>query len=259
MSSNVSAPLKDKVALVTGGSNGIGRAIAERLGRDGATVAITYARDEAAAEETVTGIENHGGRAFTLRLELGQADDATRLWTAFDAAAANHAPDGKVDILIHNAAAGSFASLSTVTEEEYDRVFAVNVRAPFFITQAALPRLRDGGRVITISSLAGRAATPETIAYSTSKGALDAFTRSLAKDLGPRGITVNAVSPGIILTRNHTRLIENPDAAAQQAARVALGRLGRPDDVAGIVAFLASDDSRWVTGQVIDATGGTAI
>ncbi|WP_236793441.1 SDR family NAD(P)-dependent oxidoreductase [Amycolatopsis sp. GM8] len=255
----MSTPLKNKVALITGGSNGIGRAIAERLGRDGATVATTYARDEAAAKETVDGIENNGGRAFALQLELGQPDDATRLWDAFDAAGADYVPDGKLDILIHNAAAGSFAPLSDLTGENYDRVFAVNVRAPFFITQAALPRLRDGGRVINISSLAATLATPETIAYSASKGALDAFTLSLAKGLGPRGITVNSVSPGIILTRNHTRLMENPEAAAQEAKRVALGRLGQPEDVADLVAFLASDDSRWVTGQVIDATGGTAI
>ncbi|RSD14793.1 SDR family NAD(P)-dependent oxidoreductase [Amycolatopsis eburnea] len=255
----MSTPLKGKVALITGGSNGIGRAIAERLARDGATVAITYARDGAAAKDTVAGIEGDGGQAFALQLELGRPDDATRLWAAFDDAGQSHVPDGKLDILIHNAAAGSFATLAELTEENYDKVFAVNVRAPFFITQAALPRLRDGGRVINISSLAATLATPETIAYSASKGALDAFTLSLAKGLGPRGITVNSVSPGIILTRNHTRLIENPDAAAQQASRVALGRLGLPEDVADIVAFLASDDSRWVTAQVIDATGGTEI
>ncbi len=255
----MSTPLKNKIALVTGGSNGIGRAIAERLGRDGATVAITYARDEAAAKETVDGIEKNGGSAFALRLELGQPDDATRLWAAFDAAGVHHVPDGKLDILIHNAAGGSFAPLSDLTQEDYDRVFAVNVRAPFFITQAALPRLRDGGRVIAISSLAATLATPEMIAYSASKGALDAFTLALAKGLGPRGITVNSVAPGVILTRNNARLMDDPEAAAQEAERVALGRLGRPDDVADLVAFLASDDSRWITGQVIDATGGTAI
>ncbi|MFD9704492.1 SDR family NAD(P)-dependent oxidoreductase [Lentzea sp. NPDC059081] len=251
--------LNGKVALVTGGSNGIGRAIAERLGRDGATVAITYARDEAAAKDTVAGIEADGGRAFALQVELGGSDDATRLWAAFDEAGREHVPDGKLDILVHNAAAGSFVTLPDLTQEDFDRVFAVNVRAPFFVTQAALPRLRDGGRIIAISSLAATLATPGTIAYSASKGALDAFTLSLAKELGPRGITVNAVSPAIVLTRHHDRLKENPEAAAREAARVALGRLGEPADIADFVAFLASDDARWITGQVLDVTGGTEI
>jgi NAD(P)-dependent dehydrogenase (short-subunit alcohol dehydrogenase family) len=149
--------------------------------------------------------------------------------------------------------------MGSVTEDDFDMTFAVNVRAPFFITQEALPRLRDGGRIINISSLAATLATPGMIVYAAGKGALDTFTLTLAKELGPRGITVNAVSPGTIVTDARPDLREDPQAAAHAAARNAFGRLGQPEDVADVVAFLASDDARWVTGRVIDVTGGTAL
>jgi 3-oxoacyl-[acyl-carrier protein] reductase len=246
----MSSALKDKTALVTGGSHGIGRAIAERFGRDGATVGIGYSRDEAAAREVVAGIRERGGTAFALHAELGVPGDAARFW-----AAADEHTGGKVDIVVHNAAKGSFKNLADLTEEEFDQVMATSVKAPFFLTKQALPRLRDGGRIITISSLASRLASPNMIAYSAAKGALDAFTLSLAKELGPRGITVNAVSPGVTLTRNNQQLRGNKDVIA----RVALGRLGEPDDIAGVVAFIASDDGRWITGQILDASGGTAL
>lgn len=255
----MAAPLHHKVALVTGGSHGIGRAIAERFARDGAAVGIGYGHDEAAAVDTVAGIREDGGHAFAVHTQLGVRGDAARLWAAFDESGKEYAPDGKLDILVHNAAKGSFVRLGELAEEEFDAVFAVSVRAPFFITKLALPRLRDGGRVINISSRAADLATPGAIAYSASKGALDAFTLSLAKELGPRGITVNSVSPGVILTRNNAYLSDDKEAAAQAAARIALGRLGQSEDVADIVAFLASADARWVTGQVIDASGGTAL
>jgi len=251
--------LQDKVALVTGGSHGIGRAVAERFARDGAVVGVGYGHDESAAQETVERIRQDGGRAFAVHAELGQGGDAARLWDAFDAAGEGHVGDGGLDILVNNAAVGSFSRLADLTEEEFDRVFAVNVKAPFFVTRLALPRLRDGGRVINVSSLAAAVASPELLAYGASKGALDTFTRDLAADLGPRGITVNAVAPGIVLTRNSDYVRQDPELAAQLVARVALGRLGEADDVADIVAFLASHEARWVTGQVIDASGGTAL
>lgn len=255
----MSAALENKVALVTGGSHGIGRAIAERFARDGAAVGIGYARDEASAIETADGIRARGGRAFVVRAELGVAGDAARLWAAFDEAGREHAPDGRLDILVNNAAKGSFVRLADLGEEEFDKVFATGVKAPFFITKLALPRLRDGGRIINVSSLAATLASPELIAYGAAKGALDAFTLGLAQDLGPRGITVNAVAPGVVLTRNNAWLLSDEQARERAVARVALGRLGQPADVAGIVAFLASADGGWVTGQVIDASGGTAL
>ncbi|MBN6058549.1 SDR family oxidoreductase, partial [Nonomuraea sp. RK-328] len=139
-------------------------------------------------------------------------------------------------------------------------VFAVNVRAPFFIVKEGLSRLRDGGRIVNVSSGAARIAMPEIIAYSSTKGALDTFTLNLAKALGPRGITVNSMAPGIVDTDvNASWLRGDPEAWERAAAVAALGRVGRPDDIAGVVAFLASDDARWVTGRVVDATGGSGL
>ncbi|GII00132.1 glucose 1-dehydrogenase [Planobispora takensis] len=252
--------LEGKVALVTGGSRGIGRAVAQRLARDGAAVAVAYARDEAAAAETVERVSKDGGRAFALRAELGRHGDAARLWAAFDAAAGEHAPGGRLDIIVNNAGIGRSAPLASLSEDGFDEVFAVNVRAPFFIVQQGLSRLRDGGRIVNISSGAARLAMPEIIAYGATKGALDTFTLNLAKELGPRGITVNSVAPGIIDTDvNAGWLRGNPQAEAHAASLAALGRVGRPEDVADVVAFLASDDARWVTGRVVDATGGSGL
>ncbi|MCA2223085.1 SDR family oxidoreductase [Nonomuraea aurantiaca] len=252
--------LEGKVALVTGGSRGIGRAIAERLARDGAAVGVAYARDETAVDETVERIRKNGGLAFALRAELGRHGDARRLWAAFDTAGKDHASDGKLDIIVNNAGIGRSAALASLTEDGFDEIFAVNVRAPFFIVQQGLSRLRDGGRIINISSGAARLAMPEIIAYGATKGALDTFTLNLAKELGPRGITVNSVAPGIVDTDvNAAWLRGNPEAEAHAASLAALGRVGQPEDVADIVAFLASNDARWVTGRVIDATGGAGL
>ncbi|WP_433353809.1 SDR family oxidoreductase [Microtetraspora malaysiensis] len=252
--------LEGKVALVTGGSRGIGRAIAERFGRDGATVAVAYGRDEAAAYEVVERIRKNGGQAFALRAELGRHGDAASLWAAFDAQIGEYAPDRSVDIIVNNAGIGRSSDLASLTEEQFDEVFAVNVRAPFFIVQEGLKRLRDGGRIINISSGAARLAMPENISYGSTKGALDTFTLNLAKELGPRGITANSVAPGVIDTDvNASWLRGNPEAEAHAASLSALGRVGQPEDVADIVAFLASDDARWVTGRVIDATGGSCL
>lgn len=248
--------LNGKLALVTGGSRGIGRAIAERLGREGAMVAVGYARDRAAADRVVETIAAAGGRAFTVRAELGEHGDAAALWAAYDAASAG----AGVDIIVNNAGIGCPADISTLTEDAFDNVFAVNVRAPFFIVQHGLPRLRDGGRIINISSGAARLSMPDAIAYGPTKSALDNFTRNLAQHLGPRNITVNSVAPGIVDTDvNAAWLRNNPTAQAHAASLAALGRVGDPGDIADIVAFLASDDARWVTGHIIDATGGAGL
>lgn len=244
-----------KNALVTGGSRGIGRAIAERLAADGVTVVLTYASDAEAARETVDRIAKDGGRAFALRAELGSPGSAAALWAAYDELGL-----GGVDIIVNNAGIGLPIPLGEITEEDFDRVFAVNVRAPFFVVQEALGRLRDGGRIINISSGAARIAMPEILAYGATKGALDTLTLNLAKALGARGITVNSVAPGIVDTDvNAGWLRGNAEAEAHAASLSALGRVGRPDDIADVVGFLASDAARWVTGRVVDATGGSAL
>ncbi|CAL9296029.1 SDR family oxidoreductase [Streptomyces sp. SudanB182_2057] len=245
--------LTGKTALVTGASRGIGRGIAERLGRDGARVAVHYGTHEEAAKETVAAIESAGGSAFAVGVELGTPGDAERLWAEFD----RHA-DG-VDILVNNAGIGTARPFEEIEKEEYDRLFAVNAKAPFFVTRLGVDRLRDGGRVVNISSgLARSAVMPDLLAYSMTKAALDVLTRDLSKLLGPRGITVNSVAPGIIDTDNTAELLDGTeDGRARAAAFSALGRVGTPADVADVVAFLASDDGRWVTGHWLDATGGS--
>ncbi|MCI3273019.1 SDR family oxidoreductase [Streptomyces cylindrosporus] len=247
--------LAGRTALVTGASRGIGRGIAERLGRDGARVAVHYGSNERAAKETVAAIEAAGGSAFAIGVELGRPGDSAALWEEFD----RHA-DG-LDILVSNAAIGNSRPIDEIAEDEYDRLFAVNVKAPFFLVKQGAARLRDGGRIINISSgLARNAVMPHNMAYAMTKGALDVFTRDLSKVLGPRGITVNSVAPGIIDTDNTAELLYGaPDGWDRAAAFSALGRVGETADVADVVAFLASDAGRWVTGGWVDVTGGSLV
>ncbi|MGY1947812.1 SDR family oxidoreductase [Nocardia asiatica] len=244
--------LTGKTALVTGSSRGIGRAIAERLGRDGARVAVHYNGDEQAAKATVAAIEAAGGAAFAIRAELGVPGDAAALWAAFDA----HA-DG-LDILVNNAGVdGIREPIAGTDEAAFDRVFAINAKAPFFITRLGLDRLRTGGRIVNISTgLTHGAYMPQLIAYTMTKAAIDSFTSVLAKEVGARGITVNAVAPGIIDTDMNAHWLRNPETQAAVAAMSPLNRVGQPADVADVVGFLASEEARWVTGQWIDATGG---
>ncbi|MBC2873581.1 MULTISPECIES: SDR family oxidoreductase [Streptomyces] len=250
--------LTGKTALVTGGSRGIGRAISERLARDGARVAVHYGRDERAAAETVAAITAAGGSAFTVRARLGVPGDAEALWAAYDEQA-----DG-VDVLVNNAGTdGARKPIGETTPEEFDDVFALNAKAPFFITKLGLERMRDGGRIVNVSTgLSRRAGMTELIAYAMTKGALDVFTMTLAKEVGPRGITVNAVAPGVVDTDMNAGWLrgeENKAAWEAMADLSAFRRVGEPRDIADVVGFLASPEGRWVTGQWIDATGGSLL
>ncbi|MEU8205926.1 SDR family oxidoreductase [Streptosporangium sp. NPDC049046] len=243
-----------RTALVTGASRGIGRAIALRLGREKVRVAVHYARDEAAAGDVVTAIAEAGGEAFPVRAELGVEGDVETLFTALEKEVEG------LDILVNNAGIVIRAGIAETTPEAYDRMFAINVRAPFFIIQRALPLLRDGGRIVNISSGVTRIASPDIAAYVATKGAIETLNRTLAKKLGPRGITVNSVSPGLTDTdMNAGWLRGNLEAEGYAAELTALGRVGVAEDIADVVAFVVSDDARWVTGTTIDATGGAVL
>jgi NAD(P)-dependent dehydrogenase (short-subunit alcohol dehydrogenase family) len=247
--------LAGKTALVTGGSRGIGRAIALALGRRGAHVAVHYNAQAGAADEVVGAIEATGGRAWALQADLAGPQAAHRL--AHDTRAALRERTGAegLDILVNNAGIGLRARLPEVTPQDFDRVLQVNLKTPFFLIQHCLPFLRDGGRIINISSMGTRAAYPEMSVYAPAKAGLEALTLLLASDLGARAITVNAVLPGATATDLNQRA-RDPELSRVIAQSIALGRVGQPEDIADIVAFLASDEGRWITGQRIDATGG---
>ncbi|MFC5815531.1 SDR family oxidoreductase [Nonomuraea harbinensis] len=244
--------LTGKTALVTGASRGIGQAIATRLAAKGATVVVHFGTDQDGATATVDEIERGGGAAFAVRAELGVDDDAETLFAGVEAGLAGRA----LDILVNNAAAAPAGPIGVTTRTQFDHLFAVNVRAPYFIIQRALPLLRDGGRIVTISSVATRMANPAQTSFAMTKGAVETMSMTLANELGARGITVNAVAPGSTLTPANGTAFEAPGLAELIAATTALDRLGRPGDIADVVAFLASDAARWITGQVIDASGG---
>ncbi|MFI6444537.1 SDR family NAD(P)-dependent oxidoreductase [Kitasatospora sp. NPDC050543] len=248
--------LTGKTALVTGGSRGIGRAVALRLAAEGALVAVHYGGNEGAAKETVTRIEAAGGRAFTVQARFGEDAAVDRLFEGLTAGLAAHGADG-LDILVNNAGILSGNPITGVTPEEFERLWAINVSTPFFVIQRALTQLNDGGRVINMGSMASRFAVSTQIAYTVSKAALESMAPSLANELGRRGITVNTVAPGAVrtdMTAGHTAI---PEVVAGLEAITALGRLGEPEDVADVVGFLAGPQGRWVTGQTIDVSGGT--
>ncbi|UAC02006.1 SDR family oxidoreductase [Dactylosporangium vinaceum] len=241
--------LHNTTALVTGGSRGIGRAIALRLAADGAEVAVHYAGNDTAAAATVAQIHDEGGRAFPVRARFG--DDGA-LDTLFDALAGR-----RLDILVNNAGLGSGHPIAEMTPQEFQQLLTVNVTTPFFLIQRALPLLNDGGRIINIGSTASRFAVSTQIGYTVSKAALESMAPSLANELGPRGITVNTVAPGAVRTDMTAGYTSIPEVRASIEAITALGRLGEPEDVADVVALLAGPAGRFITGQTIDVSGGT--
>lgn len=247
--------LDGRTALVTGGSRGIGRAVALRLAADGALVAVHYGGNEKAAVETVDQITRNGGRAFAVRARFGESGAIDQLFGGLKAGLEEHGETG-LDVLVNNAGIHLAGSIGQITEDEFDRLMTINVRTPVFVIQRALPLLRDGGRIVNMASAAARIGTPHQIGYTISKTALVALAAPLANELGRRGITVNTVNPGVILT-DMTSWTSAPQAMAGVESITALGRIGQPEDVADVVGFLAGPQGRWVTGQTIDASGGT--
>ena len=241
--------LDGKVALVTGASRGIGRAIALRLARDGAAVVVNYVAQVADAAHVVADIEKAGGRALAVQADVGKVPDIARL---FDATIQHF---GKLDILVNNAGTILHKLLADTSEEEFDHIMATNAKGTYFACQQAARRMADGGRIVNLSSSLTALMLPNFTAYVASKGAIEQITHVLAKELGQRGITVNVVSPGTtdteLLGRNRTE-----EQNRQYAQLAALGRLGQPADIADVVAMLVSDDGHWITGQNIRANGG---
>ncbi|WP_433179114.1 SDR family NAD(P)-dependent oxidoreductase [Actinoallomurus sp. CA-150999] len=245
--------LTGKTALVTGGSRGIGRAVALRLAAEGALVAVHYGNNDAAAKETVARIEEAGGRAFTVQARFGDDGAVDRLFEGLTAGLAGRG----LDILVNNAGIGPVSPIAQVTPEELDRLLTINVTTPFFVIQRALPLLNDGGRIINMGSTASRFAVSIQIGYTISKAALESMAPTLANELGRRGITVNTVAPGAVRTDLTAGYTSIPEVVAELEAITALGRLGEPEDVADVVGFLAGPQGRWVTGQTVDVSGGT--
>jgi NAD(P)-dependent dehydrogenase (short-subunit alcohol dehydrogenase family) len=233
--------LAGKTALVTGASRGIGRAIALALGRAGAQVLVHYSSNEAAADSTVAGIVAAGGHAQKIAADLRAA-----------------IVGGRLDVLVANAGIAKAASIEDTTVEDFDELFAVNVRAPFFLVQQLLPMLCKGSSVVLLSSLAARASVGELAAYAATKGAVDTLARHFASALGERGVRVNAIAPGVVATDMSS--FATTDAGRDYTLSLqALKRVAQPDDIAGAVTFLASDKANWITGDTLRVDGGSKL
>jgi 3-oxoacyl-[acyl-carrier protein] reductase len=243
--------LKGQVALVTGGSRGIGRAVSEELARAGAAVAVNYVADQAAADGVVAGIAATGGRAQGFRADLAETEQVEALFNGVQDAF------GRLDILVNNAGLARYGPIRDYAVEDFDRLMAVNVRGPFLACRQAARRMADGGAIVNITSTVTRVMLPNYGVYAATKGALEQLTRVLAKELGPRAITVNAVAPGPTDT-DLFRRGKTEDQIDNLAGMAALGRLGTPLDTARVVVFLAGPQGRWISGQVIPVNGGFA-
>jgi 3-oxoacyl-[acyl-carrier protein] reductase len=244
--------LTSKVAVVTGASKGIGAGIAKHLAAEGATVVVNYASSKQDADKIVDEITKRGGKAIAVQADVAKKKDIERLFAEARKAF------GKIDILVNNAGVYDFKPIEEVTESEFHREFNTNVLGLILATQEAVKHFgAEGGSVINVSSVASSATPPNSAIYTGTKGAADGITRALAKELGPRKIRINAVNPGGVETEGfHALGFSGSDFEKQMIAQTPLGRLGQPQDVAPVVAFLASSEAEWITGETIRVAGG---
>jgi NAD(P)-dependent dehydrogenase (short-subunit alcohol dehydrogenase family) len=247
--------LANKVALVTGASRGIGRAIAVKLASEGALVAVHYNSAADEADQTLEQIERAGGVGFTVSANLAESSGHRKLADAFATLLKDRNGSPSFDILVNNAGVDQRGTIEHVTEADFDRMVQINLKAPFFLIQSLLPSLNAGGRIINVSSMGARASFPTMPVYAPTKAALSTLSRILAVHLGPRAITVNAVSPGATAT-DMNAAAKDPEMSKAIAQTIALGRVGQPEDIARVVAFLASEEGGWITGETIDVSGG---
>jgi len=239
--------LNQKVAIVTAASRGIGRAVAERLGKEGASVVVNYLSNQDKADQVVRAIVQADGSALAVRGDVSKRQDVTHL---FDEAISHY---GQVNLVVNVAGVSVFKPHQQLTDEDFEKVFGVNARGAMYVLQEAANRITDSGRIVQFSTGGTQMAVPAGGIYAASKAAGERFAFALAKELGERQITVNVVSPGVTDTDGLTM---PPDAVEQLIAQTPLGRLGQPQEVADVVAFLVSDDARWMTGQNLQANGG---
>jgi 3-oxoacyl-[acyl-carrier protein] reductase len=243
--------LTGKVAVVTGASKGIGAAIAKSLAAEGAAIIVNYATSKAGADAVVRSITDAGGKAVAVGGDVSKAAEAHGL---IDAAIKNF---GRLDILVNNSGVYEFAPIEAITEEKFHKIFNINVLGVLLTTQAATKHLSEGSSIINIGSGVSRITPPNSAVYTATKGALDAITGVLAKELGAKKIRVNSVNPGIVETEGtHSAGFIGSDFEKTLVQQTPLGRAGQPDDIASVVAFLASEDAKWLTGELIIASGG---
>ncbi|KXV47874.1 oxidoreductase [Gluconobacter albidus] len=243
--------LSGKVAIVTGASKGIGAGIARALAAEGAAVVVNYASSKSGADAVVAAITGSGGKAVSVQGDVSRKADAQAI---VETAISQF---GRLDILVNNSGVYEFASIDQITEEHFHRLFNINVLGTLLTTQAAVKHLGDGGSVINISSVVSRITPPDLAVYTGTKGAVDAITGSLARELGPRNIRVNAINPGLVETEG-TKAANVVGSEAEQfiVSQTPLGRSGQVQDIAPLAVFLASDEARWLTGETLIASGG---
>ena len=251
---------KSKIALVTGGSRGLGRNMAISLAKKGIDVVFTYNSNKQKADEVVAEIQSLGQKAMAFQLDTSNVKVFDEFFKQVTASLKEQTGSTNFDFLINNAGTALYAPFAETTEAQFDDVMNIHYKGVFFLTQKALPFINDGGRIINISSGLARFSLPSSSAYGAMKGAIEVLTRYLAKELGSRGIAANIVAPGAIETdfgNGHVR--DNKDLNQQIAGLTALGRVGLPDDIGGVVAFLCTEDARWINGQRIEVSGGVSL